>query len=253
LALNSRDAMPDGGRLTIETQNAHLDERYASGNPGMLAGQYVLIAVTDSGSGMPPEVIEKAFDPFFTTKAVGKGTGLGLSQVYGFVKQSGGHVKIYSEIGHGTTIKIYLPRLLGASVGSTDAMDFDRPLPLGESREVVLVVEDESAVRRFTVEALAELGYRVLEADGAAAALRLLDSHPEIVLLFTDVVMPDINGAKLADEVRRRRPDLKILFTTGYTRNAIVHNGVLDPGVDMIGKPFTLDALAAKIRSVLEA
>jgi PAS domain S-box-containing protein len=253
LALNSRDAMPDGGRLTIETQNAHLDDRYVSVNPGMAAGQYVLIAVTDTGSGMAPEVIEKAFDPFFTTKPVGKGTGLGLSQVYGFVKQSGGHVKIYSEIGHGTTIKIYLPRLIGTSVGSADAGDFGRPLPLGELREVVLVVEDEPAVRRFSVEAICELGYRVLEADGAAAALRLLDSHPEIVLLFTDVVMPDINGAKLADEARRRRPGLKVLFTTGYTRNAIVHNGVLDPGVEMIGKPFTLDALAAKIRSVLEA
>lgn len=252
LALNSRDAMPEGGRLTIETQNAHLDDRYASGHPGTVAGQYVLIAVTDTGSGMSREVIDKAFDPFFTTKAVGKGTGLGLSQVYGFVKQSGGHVKIYSEMGQGTTIKIYLPRLVGASAGSADAPDFDRSLPLGDAREVILVVEDETAVRRFSVDALNELGYRVLEAEGAVGALRLLDAHPEIMLLFTDVVMPDVNGAKLADEVRRRRPDLKILFTTGYTRNAIVHNGVLDPGVDMIGKPFTLDALATKIRSVLE-
>ena len=251
LAVNARDAMAEGGRLTIETQNTHLDERYAASHPGMAAGQYVLIAVTDTGTGMSAEVIERAFDPFFTTKAVGKGTGLGLSQVYGFVKQSGGHVKIYSERGQGTTIKIYLPRLLddldkGSGAGAHAS------LPKGDSGEVVLVVEDEPAVRRFTVEALGELGYRVLEADGAAAALRLLDSNPEIVLLFTDVVMPDVNGAKLADECRRRRPDLKVLFTTGYTRNAVVHNGVLDPGVEMIGKPFTLDALAAKLRLVLE-
>jgi PAS domain S-box-containing protein len=251
LAVNARDAMPQGGRLTIETQNAHLDERYAAAQPGTVAGQYVLIAVTDTGTGMSTAVIEKAFDPFFTTKAVGKGTGLGLSQVYGFVKQSGGHVKIYSEVNQGTTIKIYLPRLLVAAEEHAQPGSGDKP-PLGDTREVVLVVEDEPAVRRFTVEAVSELGYRVLEADGAAAALRLIDLHPDIALLFTDVVMPDVNGAKLAEECRRRRPDVKILFTTGYTRNAVVHNGVLDPGVEMIGKPFTMDALAAKLRLVLE-
>lgn len=204
---------------------------------------------------MPPEVIEKAFDPFFTTKEVGKGTGLGLSQVYGFVKQSGGHVKIYSEPSVGTTIKIYLPRLIGAST-AIEAETAPAPLAVGDSREVVLVVEDEPSVRQFSVDALGELGYLVLEADGAAAALRLIDAHPEIVLLFTDVVMLDVNGAKLAEEVRRRRPDIKILFTTGYTRNAVVHDGVLDPGVELIGKPFTLEALealAAKLRLVLEA
>ncbi|THD63909.1 MAG: PAS domain S-box protein [Phenylobacterium sp.] len=251
LAVNARDAMPDGGRLTIETQNAHLDERYAATHIGLAAGQYVLIAVTDSGSGMPADVIEKAFDPFFTTKPVGKGTGLGLSQVYGFVKQSGGHVKIYSEPDQGTTIKIYLPRLLDVSLideAPTQAVE----APHGDDREVILVVEDEPGVRQFTVDALSELGYRVIEADGAAAALRLLDAHPEILLVFTDVVMPDVNGAKLADEVRRRRPGMRILFTTGYTRNAVVHNGVLDAGVEMIGKPFTVDALATKIRAVLE-
>ena len=251
LAVNARDAMPEGGRLTIETQNTHLDERYSAAHPGMFAGQYVLIAVTDTGTGMPAEIIEKAFDPFFTTKPVGKGTGLGLSQVYGFVKQSGGHVKIYSEIGQGTTIKIYLPRLVGALAQNVHEHT-EQDLPLGDTREVVLVVEDEPAVRRFSVEALTELGYQVLEADGASAALQLLDAHPEIVLLFTDVVMPDVNGAKLADEARRRRPTLKVLFTTGYTRNAVVHNGVLDSGVEMIGKPFTLDALAVKIRLILE-
>ena len=251
LAVNARDAMPEGGRLTIETQNTHLDERYVAAHPGMVAGQYVLIAVTDTGTGMPAEVIEKAFDPFFTTKPVGKGTGLGLSQVYGFVKQSGGHVKIYSEVGQGTTIKIYLPRLFGASAQDPEE-NAEQALPRGDNREVVLVVEDEPAVRRFSVEALTELGYQVLEADGASAALQLLDAHPEIVLLFTDVVMPEVNGAKLAEEARRRRPMLKVLFTTGYTRNAVVHNGVLDPGVEMIGKPFTLDALAVKLRIILE-
>ena len=252
LAVNARDAMPEGGRLTVETQNTHLDERYVASHPGMMAGQFVLIAVTDTGTGMSQEVIEKAFDPFFTTKLVGKGTGLGLSQVYGFVKQSGGHVKIYSETGHGTTIKIYLPRLAGAVPEAADDASGEPPA-LGDIREIVLVVEDEPAVRAFSVEALTELGYRVLEADGASAALRILDNEPRIVLLFTDIVMPDVNGAKLAEEARRRRPHLKVLFTTGYTRNAIVHNGVLDPGVEMISKPFTLDALAAKIRLVLDA
>ncbi len=252
LAVNARDAMPEGGRLTIETQNAHLDARYVAAHLGVSAGQYVLIAVTDTGSGMPQEVIAKAFDPFFTTKTVGKGTGLGLSQVYGFVKQSGGHVKLYSEAGQGTTVKVYLPRLLGAA--GDRAQDNAAPgMPLGEQQEVVLVVEDEPAVRQFSADALGELGYRVLEADGAAAALRLLDAHPEIALLFTDVVMPDVNGRKLADEARRRRPDLKVLFTTGYTRNAVVHNGVLDAGVELIGKPFTIEELAAKVREVLDA
>ncbi|MGY2051353.1 ATP-binding protein [Methylobacterium sp. JK268] len=251
LAVNARDAMPEGGLLTIETQNAHLDERYAASHPGVAVGQYVLIAVTDTGSGMPPDVVSKAFDPFFTTKEVGKGTGLGLSQVYGFVRQSGGHVKIYSEAGQGTTVKVYLPRYTGTEVPADDpshAVD----LPLGEEQEVVLVVEDEPTVRGFSVAAMGELGYRVLEADGAASALRLLETHPEIALLFTDVVMPEVNGRKLAEEARRRRPDLKVLFTTGYTRNAVVHNGVLDPGVQLIGKPFTIEQLAAKVREVLD-
>ncbi|WP_404372302.1 PAS domain-containing protein [Sphingomonas sp. MMS24-J45] len=252
LAVNARDAMPDGGHLTIETQNAHLDERYAAANLGVTAGQYVLIAVTDTGSGMPPEVVEKAFDPFFTTKPVGKGTGLGLSQVYGFIKQSGGHVKIYTEQGLGTTIKLYLPRLLGGAQDD-QARAAAHELARGDDREVILVVEDEPGVRQFSVDALTELGYHVLEAESAARALRVLEEHPEIVLMFTDVVMPEMNGAKLAEAARVLRPDLKILFTTGYTRNAVVHNGTLDEGVDLIGKPFSLEALAAKIRTVLEA
>ena len=252
LAVNARDAMPEGGRLTIETQNAHLDARYVATHLGVAAGQYVLIAVTDTGMGMPEEVIAKAFDPFFTTKAVGKGTGLGLSQVYGFVKQSGGHVKIYSEPGEGTTVKIYLPRQI-AGQQDGDAAHTVSTMPRGEQREVVLVVEDEPAVRELSVEVLGQLGYRVLEADGAAAALRQIDAYPDIALLFTDVVMPEVNGRKLAEEARRRRPDLKVLFTTGYTRNAVVHNGVLDAGVDLIGKPFTIEELAAKVRAVLDS
>ena len=252
LAINGRDAMANGGHLTIETANCHLDARYVVAHLGVPAGQYVMIAVTDTGSGMPADVIAKAFDPFFTTKEVGKGTGLGLSQVYGFVKQSGGHVKIYSEPGQGTTIKVYLPRLVGLDAEG-DAEPVAADVPLGESQEVVLVVEDEPAVRNFSVDALTELGYRVLEADGAAAALRLLDAHAEIALMFTDIVMPEVNGAKLAEEARRRRPDLRVLFTTGYTRNAVVHNGVVDPGVELIGKPFTIEELAAKVRAVLEA
>ena len=252
LAVNARDAMPEGGRLTIETQNVHIDERYAAANPGVSAGQYVMAALTDSGAGMAKEVMEKAFDPFFTTKAVGKGTGLGLSQVYGFVKQSGGHVKIYSEIGQGTSIKVYLPRLRGSAAEETKAEADPIPL-LGEFSECILVVEDEPAVRQFSVDALSELGYRVVEADGAAAALRILQTDAEIALLFTDVVMPEVNGKKLADEAQALRPGLKVLFTTGYTRNAVVHNGVLDDGVELIGKPFTIEALAAKVRAMLES
>lgn len=251
LSVNARDAMPDGGRLTIETANSHLDERYASEQVGVAAGQYVMVAVSDTGSGMTAEVIARAFDPFFTTKEVGRGTGLGLSQVYGFVKQSGGHVRIYSEPGQGTTVKIYLRRLLNASEDDI-ATDTPPVMPLSDGQETVLVVEDEESVRRSSVEALTELGYRVLEASGGEVALKLIDTHPEIALVFADVVMPGMNGRKLADEVRRRRPSLKVLFTTGYTRNAVVHNGVLDAGVELLGKPFTLDELAARVRAVLD-
>ncbi|MHB1204059.1 MAG: ATP-binding protein [Rhodospirillaceae bacterium] len=250
LALNSRDAMTSsGGRLTIETANVDLDERYAAAHSGLTAGQYAMIAVSDTGAGMTQEVIEKAFEPFFTTKEVGKGTGLGLSQVYGFVHQSGGHVRIYSEVGHGTTVKIYLPRLF-----AEDAAD---PVAAVEVKAAtgnltVLVVEDEPDVRRLTVDALGELGYRVLQADGATPALALIKTHPEIKVLFTDIVMPEINGRKLADQALKLRPDLKVLFTTGYTRNAVVHHGVLEPGVNLLGKPFSLEQLAAKFRAVLD-
>ncbi|MDP9087691.1 MAG: PAS domain-containing protein [Pseudomonadota bacterium] len=256
LAVNARDALGEGGKLTIETQNAQLDERQVAGQ-GVPAGPYVLIAVSDNGSGMAPDIQAKAFDPFFTTKRVGKGTGLGLSQVYGFVKQSSGHVKIYSELGHGTTVKLYLPRLTDAAMSTAGeaaaAEEQAAAVRRGESKELVLLVEDEPAVRQFVADALADIGYRVLEADGAAAALAQLEAHADIALLFTDVVMPEVNGARLAEEARRRRPGLKVLFMTGYTRNAVVHNGVLDSGVELIGKPFTIEELAVKVRSVLDA
>jgi PAS domain S-box-containing protein len=251
LGVNARDAMPGGGKLTIETQNAHLDARYVSSEMGVPAGHYVMIAVTDTGAGMSADVIAKAFDPFFTTKEVGKGTGLGLSQVYGFVKQSGGHVKIYSEVGHGTTIKIYLPRAHAAEATDPE-IDETFSTFMGDAREVILVVDDEPAVRQFSADALGELGYRVLEAGSAAAALQLLAAHPEISLLFTDIIMPETNGRRLADEAHKIRPDLKVLYTTGYTRNAVVHNGVVDKGVQLIGKPFTIDELAARVREVLD-
>ncbi len=253
LCVNARDAMPAGGRLTIETANAHLDDAYASDHLEVDVGQYVLICVSDTGAGMAQEVVDKAFDPFFTTKPVGKGTGLGLSQVYGFIKQSGGHVKIYSELGHGTTLKIYLPRWFGADVSRFAAPQRDVTIARGTPTEIVLVVEDEPGVRNLSVDALRELGYTVIHADGAAEALRMIDAHPKIHLLFTDIIMPEMNGRQLADRAVAKRNDLKVLYTTGYTRNAVVHNGVLDPGVAFLPKPFTIDQLAAKVRQVLDA
>jgi CheY-like chemotaxis protein len=251
LAVNARDAMPEGGRLTIKTQNTHLDARYVADEAGVASGQYVMLAVTDTGSGMSPDVIAKAFDPFFTTKEVGKGTGLGLSQVYGFIKQSGGHIRIYSEVGQGTTVKIYLPRHLGPA-SAADAEKTETELPEAESRELILVVDDEEIVRNFSIEALMELGYAVLSAGSAAEALAIISERDDIDLLFTDIVMPETNGRKLSDMVQHLRPDLPVLYTTGYTRNAIVHNGILDAGVELIGKPFTIDELALKVREVLD-
>jgi CheY-like chemotaxis protein len=252
LAVNARDAMPDGGKLTIETANTHLDDRYAAQNTGIAAGQYVVICVSDTGSGMDPGVLERVFEPFFTTKDVGRGTGLGLSMVYGFVKQSGGNVKIYSEPGQGTTVKIYLPRLHAAVAeeGATEA-----PLiPEGTRDETILVCEDDDDVRAYSVEVLRELGYRVLEAHDGPSALRLLERQEgRVDLLFTDVVLPSgMLGNELAAEARKHRPELKVLFTTGYARNAIVHHGRLDPGVELITKPFTYADLAARIRDLLD-
>ncbi len=252
LAVNARDAMPDGGKLTIETSNASLDEAYATAQPEVISGQYVMLALTDNGIGMSRETLAMAFEPFFTTKDVGHGTGLGLSQVYGFVKQSGGHVKAYSEPGEGTTIRIYLPRLLAAA--EEEAPEPASAVARGLSGETILVVEDEEDVRAHTVGILTELGYTVLEAANGAAALDRIERRPEIRLLFTDVGLPGgMNGRQLADAARQRRPGLKVLFTTGYARNAIVHEGRLDPGVDLVTKPFSYAALAGKIRDVLDA
>jgi PAS domain S-box-containing protein len=252
LALNARDAMPDGGKVTIETSNCYLDQAYVSPlQEPVEPGQYVMIAVADTGLGMDRATRERAFDPFFTTKGVGKGTGLGLSQVYGFVRQSGGHVRIYSELGEGTTVKIYLSRYTGdedATERDSRAKDTARAI----GAETILVVEDDEALRSYTTEILVELGYRVLAAHDGARALQVLDGNP-IDLLFTDVVMPGgMNGRQLADEAMRRRPGLKVLFTTGYTRNAIVHHGRLDAGVHMIGKPFSFSELGAKVRTLLD-
>jgi signal transduction histidine kinase/ActR/RegA family two-component response regulator len=250
LAVNARDAMPGGGRLTIETLNAFVDDAYAK-EYAIEAGQYVLIAVADTGAGMAPDVIAKAFDPFFTTKGAGKGTGLGLSQVYGFVRQSGGHVKIYSELGVGTSVKIYLPRLYGEAAATEQAKRL-ATIHRGLRSEVILVVEDDERVRALSVEALTELGYSVVEASSPSHALRMLDEDQQVTLLFTDVVMPDMSGRQLADRARGKRPNLKVLYTTGYTRNAIVHNGMLDPGTNLLSKPFSIEELAAKVRKILD-
>ncbi len=252
LAVNARDAMPSGGKLTIEAANATLDEIYVREQVGLAPGQYVLIAVSDTGSGMPPEVIAKAFDPFFTTKPTGKGTGLGLSQAYGFVKQSGGHIKIYSEMGHGTTVKIYLPRFHGETVSAASQPRLEARTDLGRSEELILVVEDEERMRLVVEEALQELGYKVVVAEDAKKALALLDANPGVNLLFTDVVMPDMSGRELVKEALSRRPDLKVVYTTGFSRNAMIHNGVIDPDVNFLPKPFTVENLARKVRSVLD-
>jgi len=250
LAVNARDAMPSGGKLTIETSNSDLDERYARAHVDVEPGQYIMVSVSDTGTGMAPVVVERAFEPFYTTKGVGKGTGLGLSQVFGFVKQSGGHVKIYSEIGRGTTIKLYLPRHLGAAPPAA-AEKLVTALPMGVPETIILVVEDEEQVRHMTVDALRELGYTVVQASNANQALEQLRMQPRIDLMFTDIVMPGMTGRQLADEAREEWPELRVLYTTGYTRNAVVHNGILDQGVAFLPKPFTLEQLALKIGDVL--
>lgn len=251
LAVNARDAMPDGGRLTIETGNAELDDHYAHGHDEVAAGQYVMLSVSDTGTGMTPEVMERAFDPFYTTKGVGRGTGLGLSQIFGFIKQSNGHVKIYSEIGQGTTVKVYLPRFAGDEQPALP-IKADTAVPTGRIEEIILVVEDEASVRHMSVDALRELGYTVVQAADGSQALEQLALQPRIDLLFTDIMMPGMTGRQLADRALADYPALKILYTTGYTRNAIVHNGIVDYGVSFLPKPFSVGALARKVRDVLD-
>jgi CheY-like chemotaxis protein len=251
LAINARDAMPDGGKLTLESGNVMLDEAYANANPDVERGSYVMIAVSDTGAGIPAAIRERIFEPFFTTKETGKGTGLGLSMVYGFVKQSLGHIKIYSEVGHGTTIRIYLPRSADHSVAQPVAPDAGTPVG---AHETVLVVEDDELVRKYVLAQLQSLGYATLSAGNAGAALALVDAGEQFDLLFTDVIMPGgMNGRQLADEVKKRRPIMKVLFTSGYTENAIIHHGRLDPGVNLLAKPYRKTDLARKIHEALEA
>ena len=252
LVVNARDAMSDGGKLTIETSNADLDERYARAHAEVTPGQYAMISVSDTGTGMTPDVMAQAFDPFYTTKAPGRGTGLGLSQVLGFVKQSSGHVKIYSEVGRGTTVKVYLPRYTGEGPAAVASDEGAQP-PLGRREELVLVVEDDAGVRNLSVEALRELGYSVIHTASPGEALREIERRPEITLLFTDIVMPEMTGRELSDKALALRPGLKVLYTTGYTRNAVVHNGIVDVGTAFLPKPFTIDHLAFKVRQTIDS
>ncbi len=250
LALNARDAMVDGGKLTIETGNAVLDDNYASMNGDVTAGNYVMVAVTDSGHGIPACILDHVFEPFFTTRDVGKGSGLGLSMVYGFVRQSNGHIKIDSEEGRGTTVRIYLPQ----AVGAAEPAEFARPSSVEGGRETILVVEDDHLVRTFVVGQIQSLGYATLAAVNAAEALVVIDSPTEIDLLFTDMIMPgSMNGRQLADKALQRRSSLKILFTSGYSDEAIIHHGHLDAGVLLLAKPYRKSDLARMIRAALAA
>jgi signal transduction histidine kinase len=257
LALNAKAAMPKGGHLTIETANCYLDDAYVERFGDIEAGQYVLLCVSDTGTGIRTEILDRVFEPFFTTKPQGEGSGLGLAMVHGFVKQSGGHIRIYSEPGHGTTVKIYLPRATGdEKVAAVPAGKPARATPTAGARkdETVLVVEDNDGVREYAVEVLEQLGYRVLAASDAKEALRLLSDGKHVDLLFTDIVLPGaITGRVLADQAKDIRPDLRVLYTTGYTRNAIVHQGRLDPDVHLLNKPYTQQSLARKVRDMLDS
>jgi PAS domain S-box-containing protein len=248
LAINARDAMPDGGRLTIETVNVRLDEAYSSSYEDVQPGDYVVVSVSDTGIGMSREVLAKAIDPFFTTKPIGEGTGLGLSVIYGFAKQSRGHLRIYSELGHGTTVKLYLPRALQNAV-NLDTSTADTPRGRGE---IILVVEDDATVRSIISDALKDLGYNVLLAADARPAITLLQSDQPIDLLVSDVVLPHVNGRKLVEMARTLRPNLRVLFVSGYAENATFRGDFLDSGMDMLTKPFALDALGAKVHAMID-
>ncbi|MFE8645982.1 ATP-binding protein [Sphingomonas sp. NCPPB 2930] len=250
LCINARDAMPDGGILTVETSNAALDDAYTHRMRDLKAGQYVCVSVTDTGAGMSADVLSKAFDPFYTTKPIGQGTGLGLSMIYGFVKQSQGHVKLYSEPGRGTTAKIYLPRHHGAAA-EPETLPQLRDDHRSEDGETLLVVEDEPVVRALVLDLLQGLGYRTLESPDGAAALRILQGPQRVDLLVTDVGLPGMNGRQLYDAAVATRPDLKVLFMTGYAENATLANGFLQPGMEMITKPFAMEKLATKILKML--
>jgi signal transduction histidine kinase/ActR/RegA family two-component response regulator len=252
LAINGRDAMPDGGKLTIETCNAYLDDAYTAREGAVKAGQYVCVCVTDTGVGMSTDVIAKAFEPFFTTKPIGQGTGLGLSMIYGFAQQSNGYAKIYSEPGQGTTVKLYLPRHFGAA----DPLDQIHPLaagrPANADGRTVLVVEDEPSVRNLVIDVLHERGYATLEAADGQIGLQILQGQAKVDLLISDVGLPGLNGRQLADAARALRPDLPILFMTGYAGNAAIAGGFLEPGMEMITKPFAIDVFVGRVASILK-
>ncbi|WLG53409.1 ATP-binding protein [Pseudomonas sp. FP1742] len=249
LVLNARDAMPDGGKLLVKTSNQHLDAQYTQAHNNLQPGDYIVLSVTDTGYGMPESTINRAFDPFFTTKPIGQGTGLGLSMIYGFSKQSGGHVTIHSEVGKGTTVSLFLPRFQGELVQDTQ-VDLQHA-PYAREGETVLIVEDDPAVRVLVSAVLSELGYAFVEAGDADSALPILDSGQRIDLLISDVGLPGMNGRQLAEIGRQYRPDLKVLFITGYAEHAAVRGGFLDPGMQMITKPFTFDLLTAKVREMI--
>lgn len=251
LCINARDAMPNGGILTIETCNAHLDDVYTANIRGLTPGQYVCICVTDTGVGMSKSIIDKAFEPFFTTKPTGQGTGLGLSMIYGFVKQSEGHAKLYSEVGRGTTVKLYLPRYPGDAPPEAGLLANEHSL-LTTENETVLVVEDERVVRALIVDVLHELGYQALEAEDGPSGLAILQSRTKVDLLITDIGLPGLNGRQLVDAARIIRPKLKVLFITGYAENAAFANGFLEHGMEMITKPFPMEKLASRVRVIVE-
>jgi PAS domain S-box-containing protein len=250
VAVNARDAMSNGGKLTVEASNQMLDRDYRRTNPEVAPGQYALICVSDTGHGMTPDVLARAFEPFFTTKEIGQGTGLGLSQVYGFVKQSGGHVKIYSEVGHGTTVKLYFPHTRGRADDTEDNRD---PSRASLDSEVILVVEDDKDLRWYLIEALRDLDYRTIGAPDAGAALAVLEQpSAKIDLMLTDVIMPGVNGRELVERARELRPELKVLFMSGYSRNAVVHHGRVDLDTQLVQKPVSLRDLAARVRDMLD-
>jgi len=251
LAINARDAMPSGGKFILETTNVYLDEEYARSHIGVEAGHHVMLSVTDTGSGMSLQVKERLFEPFFTTKEKGKGTGLGLSTVYGIIKQSGGNIWVYSEPGHGTTFKIYLPRTED-QVEPLPQPEEEKPVAGGD--ETILLVEDEPLVRGLAARVLRKQGYHLLEASNGSEALRITEKRAgeEIHLILTDVVMPGMIGRELAERLHSLFPKMKVLYMSGYTNNAIVHHGILEEGMNYIQKPFTLEALARKVREVLD-
>ncbi|MDQ1326964.1 MAG: two-component system, cell cycle sensor histidine kinase and response regulator CckA, partial [Candidatus Poribacteria bacterium] len=251
LAVNARDAMLNGGKLSIDTANVELDEAYCKTHVNTQPGKYVMLMVSDNGSGMDNATKEHIFEPFYTTKGVGEGTGLGLATVYGIVKQHNGSIEFYSELGHGTTFRIYLPIVEGeVSIQPKESKKTEMPT----GNETILVVEDEGIVREMAVEFLSSLGYNVLSAENGGMALMIAEQHKGMIqLMLTDVVMPNMNGHQLAERLQREYPEMKVLYTSGYTENIIVHHGILDSGLNFIGKPYMLQSLANKLRDLLDA